>query len=198
MNKFLALDFETGGLNPIYDGILQVGAAVMDETGMVHDQFTCRITPSAKLYMKLEAIEAQSGEITPASIAKGYKTITTNTLSSIEAFIAFRDWVNAGEYGKLPVVAWNASFDHGFWGNWIKQNNFRANGSVLSPTWICAMMEARNHPLGLRNYGLDIVAACVGAGERPKAHDALVDAVLAGTVYGRLLRGIYSAEQVTA
>lgn len=196
--KFLTLDFETSGDNPVYDYILQVGAAVMDETGMVHDQFTCRITPRQKMKMKLEAIESQSGEITPESIAKWYRTITTNTISSIEAFIAFRDWVADGNYVQYPVVGWNAHFDHAFWGNWLFQNNFRANGSVLSPTWICAMMEARNHPLGLRNYGLDIVATCVGAGDRPKAHDALVDAVLAGTVYGRLLRGIYSAEQVTA
>jgi len=196
--KFLTLDFETSGLNAQYDYILQVGAAVMDDEGNVEQTFSRRITPPAKLKVSLEAIAVQMGDVTPDTLKTWYSRLVNDSGSSRDVFLEFQAWVKEHEAGSMPVVAWNAAFDHGFWGQWMFAQKAVANGSVISPTWICAMAEAQNRPLGVRTYGLDMVARAVGAGERPKAHDALIDAVLAGTVYGRLLRGIYSAEQVTA
>lgn len=187
MSKFLALDFETSGLSNQYDQILQVGAAVMDLGGNVLETYTTRITPFAKFSIKLDALSAQVGEITPESLADWYRKVS-DAPTSIEAFVDFMAWVQKHEAGRLPVVAWNAGFDRAFWSQWRFQNSKRVTGPGLSPTWVCAMETAMDHPAtkGMPSYSLDSVLRYIGMDARPAAHDALGDAILAGTVYARL------------
>jgi DNA polymerase III epsilon subunit-like protein len=190
--RYIALDVETSGLNSTYDQIMQIAVVPMERGEIVGDPYYTRILPSSKFSIKREALEVQAGEVTGDTLKEWWDSLTRDGVESREAMSGLIEWSRAGNYGGLPVVAHNASFDWGFVNQWIFIWRVMAGQkSPLGPWWICTKTLAQNHSHfeGCKKFGLDVVAAGCGLPPRPKEHDALQDAILAGQVYHRLTTG---------
>lgn len=192
--SFIAFDLETSGLSSTYDSVMQIGAAVYHDgqpTGEVFNRHISLAGTKAKL--SLEAIEVQTGldlatpEGAQAVVAELNRMMTGEGRNKVVQ--DFSTWGKEVGAAGLPVVAWNASFDHGFYAQMVFHSRTVVKTPILSPMWICAM-ELAKHRGGFRSYKLADVARELGVGEQLKAHDALADAALAGDAYLKLLEGL--------
>ena len=191
-HQYVALDLETSGLSPQYDQVLQVAVVPMEAGQIIGEPYYKRVLPLDKFRISREALAAQIGEVTPDTLKKWWEDITRDGEESREVLEGLRQWALDGGYDALPVVAHNASFDWGFFNQWVYIWRVRmGHRSPLGPLWICTKETAQRHPhfAGARSFNLDIVSQGLGMPPRPKAHDALQDAILAGQVYHALTSG---------
>ena len=182
--KVLAVDVETTGLNSQFDYITQIGAVIMEDGNIVGEPFYSRIQPNLKkAKISLEALEAQSGDITTP---EGFKAATDLMQAWVDAPPAkevaalFAEWLGTN---PPPTVAFNAGFDLGFLSQWIFQQKAAFKNALLSPITICPMVMAKQRYPGGKQYNLDAVSVLCSLPQRPAAHDALQDAILAGQQY---------------
>jgi DNA polymerase III epsilon subunit-like protein len=188
----IAIDLETSGANNLYDQILQVACVRMRGEEVVGTPFSMRVKPLARFKISLEALEAQVGDLDGDSIKNWWEALQEDGVESKTAMSELIAWAEEHEAAKYPNVAHNASFDWSFIHKWeFTYRVMCGNKSPLSPRWICTLAMAQQHPHfeGAKKFGLDVVCQGLGLPPRPKAHDALQDALLAGRVYHRLRTG---------
>lgn len=192
--KVVALDLETSGLSSQYDQILQIGAVVMDDGEIVGTPFYERIRPFEKFKVSLEAAGAQIGSPEDPDFGTNLGAWLSGLMAaptSRDVFIKMLEWSESLGLESVPVVAHNAGFDKGFFSQWRNLYRVATAGSpVLGPTWICTMELAmtKRAELGIKKFGLDVVAAALGLPARSDAHDALQDAILCGQAYYQLIK----------
>jgi DNA polymerase III epsilon subunit-like protein len=190
--RYVAIDLETSGLNSTYDQILQVAVVPMESGQIIGDPYYTRVLPGSKFRISREALETQVGETDGDALKAWWEKLHSEGLESRAAMQGLINWARDGEYLNLPVVAHNACFDWGFFSQWVY--NWRVMcglRSPLGPMWLCTMEIAQGHPhfKGAKSFSLDLVTQALGLPLRPKGHDAMQDAILAGQVYHALTGG---------
>jgi DNA polymerase III epsilon subunit-like protein len=190
--RYVAIDLETSGLNSTYDQILQVAVVPMESGQIIGDPYYTRVLPGSKFRISREALETQVGETDGDALKAWWEKLHSDGLESRAAMQGLIDWARDGEYRDLPVVAHNASFDWGFFSQWVFiWRVMCGHRSPLGPAWLCTKEIAQGHEhfKGAKSFSLDLVSQALGLPLRPKGHDALQDAILAGQVYHALTGG---------
>lgn len=135
-DEFIVLDFETTGLDPTTDKIIEV-SALKYKDGILIDEFHTLINPKIKIPHEITEING----ITNA-IVKNKPTIE-EILPKLLDFI-----------GELPIVAHNAPFDAKF----LKYNVLRHYGEDnINNTFIDTLAIARKLFPNLRNHKLETI-----------------------------------------
>mmetsp|Transcript_37011 Transcript_37011/g.60923 ORF Transcript_37011/g.60923 Transcript_37011/m.60923 type:complete len:382 (+) Transcript_37011:108-1253(+) len=141
--EVVVLDFETTGLNPKYDRVIEVGAAIvvnLKEESKIVKTFSTLCDPQRAIPKFITDFTG----ITPEMV-KGKPTPQ-------QMMLDLKDFV-----GDRPIVAHNVAFDSKF----FRAELERAGDSVVFPNnWICTLLLARrlipdskNHKLGtLKDY----------------------------------------------
>lgn len=190
--RILALDFETGGLDPSRHGAVQLGLAVMNGDEVEHSQ-SWTIGPKVK---KNGYHEREYGVMALSISGTKWKEILAappprDTLYLVQAWLKSIEVADAPCY--LPIVSHNAVFDQGFWSDLVfqaggydrKKSAFVPFHQLLCGAWHCTMRNAQGYT-PLDDYKLDTVAKHFGLSREGDKHGALEDAILAGRVFYRL------------
>jgi DNA polymerase III epsilon subunit-like protein len=190
--RYLALDFETSGLNVKTHAPVSIGIAVMERGEVVNDTFYSIIGPpvhykTGKIEREYNIPSLEVSGITWKEIKNG--PMPKATLVKIKA------WVEANDAARLPVVAFNSPFDLSFWSELLflsggynrVTNSFEVPVSPLLGPWYCAMQLAKAG-LTLPDYKLATVATHFDLDPQKEPHNALDDAILAGKVFWELAK----------
>ncbi len=190
MSRFLCYDTETSGLQPSECAPVQIGVALMEDTGEVVDTFERIISPPKHW---------KTGRVSRTYDVYALK-VSGLTLKQIEAGATcaevcrdLRNWAANHLARDLPIVGWNVSFDFAFYrelcmlgGDW--DPNTRGKWDVAKPPlvgpWHCAMQLAQDR-LELPDYKLETAAKHFGL-EQKEPHSAMDDSVLAGWLWLKL------------
>lgn len=192
--RFLALDFETGGLDPKRHGPVSLGLASFQHGKYVQGQEWAIAPKRDKDGRIVKEYDACALEISKANWTKikNEGKPADMVLKEVSAFI--RD---TGHEPTDTVVAFNAPFDFAFWselvfaaGGWNQHTRqFDQFCSPLVGPWQCARMLAMWSLEKLDRWNLDTVAGHFGFARESDAHGALEDAVLAGRIFASLTGG---------
>ena len=172
MINYIALDTETGGLDPSRNPILQIGCYAPDG-----DSMNVRIIPAVHLEITSEARKVNGW---PDS-HKGYSTIDeSSAIEKLQSFIKSHkpDW----------IVCHNATFDIPF----IREAMIRTNRRFFLPRALCTMSFAKclDYIGGYtqQKYSLnDLRNEFANDYVRPQTHDAVEDARLTHLVFAGML-----------
>ncbi|WDU84503.1 3'-5' exonuclease [Caloramator sp. Dgby_cultured_2] len=135
-DEFVVLDFETTGLDPATDRIIEV-SALKYKDGILIDEFHTLINPKIKIPYEITEING----ITNAMVKK--KPTIDEVLPKLLDFI-----------GGLPIVAHNAPFDAKF----LKYNVLRYYGEdTINNTFVDTLAIARKLYPNLRNHKLETI-----------------------------------------
>jgi DNA polymerase III epsilon subunit-like protein len=183
--KILAVDFETSGTDAGQHAPVSLGLAIMEgETVLASNEwiFGTPIDWKGNISRAYDIRALQVSGITWKQIQEAPKIPVQ--LKSI------REWIGDHSASLLTRVAFNASFDFGFWQSMLflagtynrSTQSFDIPMSPVIGPWECAMELAKNE-LSLDNYKLDTVAEHLGFFRTSKSHGAREDAILAGRIY---------------
>jgi DNA polymerase III epsilon subunit-like protein len=184
--KYLAVDFETSGTDAGQHAPVSLGLAIMEgETVLASNEWVFG-PPKDKNGKISRAYDVRALSISGVT----WKKIQESPSMSVQ-LKAIKTWVNENGASLLPRVAFNASFDFGFWqtmlflcGSWDR-GTFNIPQSPVIGTWEC-VMELAKSKLSLPDYKLDTVAAHFGMARASDEHGALEDAIIAGRLLARL------------
>jgi DNA polymerase-3 subunit alpha (Gram-positive type) len=187
MSRFVALDFETSGLDPKVNAPVSIGVALMDG-GEVIDSLELFIAPPTRDGRITRVYDVCALEVSGTSW-KQIKTAPT----ALSVCKDLRKWAEKHDARHLQVVAFNAPFDLAFYsellfmaGNWNQHlRQFEAFIAPFLGPWQCARMLAMD-ALRLDKYSLDSVSEHYGFSRTGETHGSLEDAILAGKVYAQL------------
>ena len=181
---YVALDYETGGLEPGKSAPVTLGVALM-ENGEVIDSQEWIIGIVDKRSYDVRALEISGTSWTAIRKAPA--------LTDVMGELA--QWCHRHDAHELPVVAFNSSFDNAFYSDSLylcgKFEGKYPNGVFvpmvppLVGPWYCAMRMAQAR-LRLPNYKLDTVAGHFGLARSTGLHGSKEDAILAGKVFALL------------
>lgn len=160
----VVLDFETTGLDPKTDAVVQVAAVKLGRGGRIEKMHTL-INPKRSIPVaasRIHGIKQKHVKGAPA---------LEDVLPSLMAFI-----------GDRKIAAYNAPFDIAF----LEV----ALGEKVKNRVVDVLAEARSTFNGLYSYKLSAVTAQLGI--KHKAHDALSDSIatllVLGTIYDRNIK----------
>lgn len=159
--RFVVLDLETTGLDPLKDEIIEFGAIRVNRDSITHESFQALVKPSAKLPAKITRITG----ITQAMLDADGEPLD-------KVLREFLDFI-----GDLPLVAFNAEFDMAF----LKRAAQPRGLTIRNPV-SCALDMARRAWPGRRSYRLADLAKDGGL-ETDDAHRAIADCKRALIVY---------------
>lgn len=186
--KFLALDFETSGLDSKRHAPVSLGVAVFEE-GNLLDSKEWTIAPptdkNGKISREYDICALQISGYTWAQIKNG--TPLMQVMRELEAF------AKANGVTEAMVLAYNAPFDFAWYseclflsGSWNPvERKFEGFRPPLVGAWQCARLIASRR-LSLQDYKLDTVAGHCGLARTTDKHGALEDAILAGRLFNLL------------
>ncbi|HRD93710.1 MAG TPA: 3'-5' exonuclease [Accumulibacter sp.] len=164
MRERIIIDFETTGLSPrLGDRATEVAAVVIDETGIV-DRFQSLINAGRPIPPFIQQLTG----ISNAMIRQAPKAETV--MRQLFAFIAGR-----------PLVAHNASFDHGFLGAELDRIGESYPGGLL-----CSMKVARRIYPEAPNHRLETLIQHAGIAVTGHYHRALADAEMTALLWLRM------------
>lgn len=159
VDDVVVLDFETTGLNPVHNEIIQIGAIKFKKAKMV-DQFS--------RYAK------SSQPIPP--IITDITGITDETVQHAppleESLLGLRDFI-----GEHTLVAHNASFDMKF----LLENYHRYDIDYSTPTVIDSLVLARKYIKHTKNHKLTTLKEFLRM--EAQSHDAIEDCRVTGQLY---------------
>lgn len=194
--RFVALDFETSGLDPKTHAPVTLGVAVMDGDEVVEGREWLIAPPTDKNGKITREYNLVAMEINGVSWPK----LKREGLPVCKVMQQLREFVAAHDAHKLTVVAFNAPFDLAWYseclflgGSW--NQTLRRFETFLPPLvgpWQCARLVACAQ-IDLDAYNLDAVAGHFRLARTGEKHGALEDAVLAGRVYARLCGEVQEA-----
>ena len=202
MSRFIALDFETSGLDPNRHAPVSIGIAIFEDGHPTGESLEGLIGPTT--HWKTGKVER---EYTVAALeVSGIKWADIKKAAHPKAVVAdIATWAKMFGCSDLPIVAFNAPFDFAFYSQLLYMASDwhpTERGVKIQPVpplcgpWYCAKMLARRE-LDLSNYSLDDVAARFGLARESEKHSALEDAVLAGRVF-HALSGVAASQFITA
>lgn len=166
MHQRVIIDFETTGLSPRFgDRATEVAAVVIDETGII-DRFQSLINGGRTIPPFIQQLTG----ITNAMIRQAPKAEVV--MHQLIAFIAGR-----------PLVAHNASFDHGFLGAELDRI-----GKVCPTELLCSMKVARRVYPEAPNHRLETLVRQAGIPTAGQYHRALADAEVTALLWLRMER----------
>ena len=151
-NPIVVLDFETTGLTPTADRIIEIGAVKIAD-GVITEEFSMLCDPGIPLPPKITDITG----ITSAMLAG--KPPAAEGVKQLMAFI-----------GNLPVAAHNAPFDIGF----LKAELRRAGQTFFAPVIDTLQLARRIYP-GRKSYRLGAICRMLKI-KLTNAHRAVHDA----------------------
>jgi DNA polymerase-3 subunit epsilon len=171
MHTYAVIDFETTGLSPSFDRIIEVGI-VLVRNHTVIDTFSQLMDPGVR-------IPAYITELTgiTTSMVKGKPTPE-------KVMPKLRDIV-----GAYPCIAHNASFDRGF----LEAEMARA-GISCQPSFLCSMLLARRlvQDSGSHKLGTLVQHLGLATPEGVRAHRALADCLMTVELWKHLIQRINS------
>lgn len=183
--KYLALDFETGGLDPNRHGAVSLAVAAFDG-GELLGSIEWTIKPptkkDGKISLEYDLCAMQIHGVKWSDIKNGTpEAVVLNELAKWADSHALRDGL---------IVSHNAVFDASFLsqmvfrcGSWNYGKYERFPEPLYGP-WACTRRMA--DPLGLPDNKLDTVAAHFGLSRTTELHGAKEDAILCGRIFGLL------------
>lgn len=159
VDDVVVLDFETTGLSPERNEIIQIGAIKFKKAKMV-DQFACYARASRPIPAKITQITG----------------ITNDTVKDApalkESLLKLRDFI-----GDYTIVAHNASFDLKF----LLTNYHRYDISYPSPTVIDTLTLSRKYIRQTPNHKLTTLKEFLRM--EVQSHDAIDDCKVTGQLY---------------
>lgn len=173
--RLIALDVETGGLNPSTCALLSIGLVEMDSSLQVKKQTEIFIKPSSSLLIESKA-----------ALMNGYSEAFWQEKKAMplkDALNEVRLWCGNG----VEIIAHNAGFDRGFIQAAEQQSGLPL---YFNRSWHCSMaaFKAVNTAfnLGHDKCSLDYAARVVGHWSndfKRGVHGALEDALASAAVY---------------
>lgn len=193
MIRFLALDFETSGVDPKRHAPVSLGVALFED-GTVVDKMEWLIGPALTKDGKIK----REYDVSALEISRSSWSKIKQASTPFEVCGELNHFARAHKAQELPIIAFNATFDNAFYsellfdaGSWDQINRcFMGFKPPLIGGWFCARMKAF-HTLDLQRYSLDAVAAECGLTRSTEAHGALEDAILAGKVWLHLNQDVF-------
>jgi DNA polymerase III epsilon subunit-like protein len=178
--KYIAADFETGGLYPRYHAPVSLAVVLMENGEQIGEPFYEKFPLMTELAYTPRALEV-NGE--------SYQSISGRTKSELAIMQELEIWALKHEASFLQIVAHNSEFDQGFYQSCVG----RTKQDPLQGGWCCSMRLARRYPkisggVTQTKFTLDATCNRFGMARSLQAHDALEDAVLAGKAYWALLQ----------
>ena len=189
--KFVALDYETSGLDPKRHAPVSLGVAVFEDGVVTHSKEWVIAPPmkDGRVTREYDVFALQVSGLTLKALNSGQPIAEV-----MKELVRF-----AGEHQvqESLVVAFNAPFDYSFYseclfmgGSWNqRERRFETFKPPLSGPWQCARMLCV-HALDLDKYNLDSCAGHYGLQRDTDKHGALEDAILAGKIYHLLTDGV--------
>lgn len=165
--RFVVFDLETTGLRSDRHEIIEIGAIKVYRDGDKLDTFQALVKPSSKVPPRITKLTGITQQMLDAEGA-----------SLVDALSDFRTFV-----GDLPLVAFNAQFDHGF----LKSACETVSVGHFSNEVYCALELARRAYPGLPSYKLSELSK-MGNMRLEDEHRALADCQRAMIVYAASAR----------
>ena len=166
--RYIALDVETTGLDPLKDRIIEIGA-VLFENGQVIKTFNSLVNPHVIIPLEVSNINHITNQMLKS--APEEKEVYAN-------FIAF---LSDATIGKTIICAHNARFDLGF----LKET-FRRLGYFANIYYVDTLSLARQTLPNLPNHKLNTVASYLDINNE-KSHRAYSDALVCGKILWKLI-----------
>ena len=167
-DKYIVLDIETTGLDPISDGIIELGALKIDESGKELETFHQYINPNIPIGPEAEYIHGLSNLF-----------IKNNGKAVMEVLPVFYDFCE-----DCALVGQNIlGFDILFINKHLKEIAYPALTNKMWDTLEMARNKIKNVP----NYRLGTIASALGV-PYANAHRALGDVQTTKEVFLRLRR----------
>ncbi len=175
-NKFIALDFETTGLNPKEDRVVEIGALIYENNQITKTFDTLvncekRIKPSA------------------SSVSKITNEMVASARSEQEVYPEFIEFLGDALDGNTYIVAHNARFEMGFICETFKRLGYKANFRFIDTLYVSKVLLQ-----GLKDYKQDTVAEYFGIKNR-LAHRACTDAETCGNILIKLIETANSKKE---
>jgi DNA polymerase III subunit epsilon len=173
--RFIVLDLETTGLDPVRNEIIEIGAIRVNRDSDVHDTFRTLVKPTRRIPKHITQINGISQEM-----------VDREGMALAQALREFVDFIQ-----DLPLVTFNAEFDMAFLQNAAKRDN-----TIIQNPTSCALKMARLAWPGRASYRLADLAMDGGLSDEGM-HHALDDCRRTLIVYSAavLLLGGTSAPQ---
>lgn len=160
--RFVVFDLETTGLNPDRHHIIEVGAIRVNRDTDTHETFSSLVKPRGRITSRITELTKLDRD-----------TLEAEGLAIEEVLVEFRSFV-----GDLPLVAFNAEFDHGL----LLAECERTGVPAFPNKVFCALKLARSAWPDRQSYRLTNI--CTDAGIQVTAeHRALPDCERALRVY---------------
>ena len=179
--RILALDTETGGLDPNRHAIVSLGLAIMEDAEVIASR-EFRLGMDSKAEYDVKSLEING--ISWKSIKEGP--------DPKQVYVEAARWLDEHDAREIDIVSHNTAFDAAFISQWAFKCGYWDRGSscfipapelVRGPWWCTRRMASR---LKLENYKLDTVCSLYKLARTGEHHGALEDAVLAGKVFAAL------------
>lgn len=190
---FLALDFETGGVDPRVHAPVSLGVAAMSGAEVLARMEWMIAPPTNKEGKITRAYDVVALEVSGTSWPKLKRegVPVSQVMAELAEFVRDCPYIAGPD---IPVVAYNAPFDMAFYSECLflagEYNQHTRRFETFPPPvygpWQCVRMLARIMLPGLDQYTLDAVAAACGLARSGQAHGALEDAILAGKIFAHL------------
>lgn len=159
--RYITIDFETTGLNPKTDRIIEIGAVVF-ENGKPTKTFSTLVNPG----IPIPARATQINHISNATVM-----FAPSESSAISQFV---DFLGNALQGETIICAHNADFDMKFLGETLIRQGY--SGTLDS---VDTLAIARKMVSGVENYKLTTLIEHYGI-ETGQAHRATSDALACG------------------
>jgi len=181
--RIVAVDFETTGITT-YDDPMALACVVLEDGEPTGEVFSCRIRPSSKTKISVEALEVQGLDLAGGIEGVLRRLFPDDALSQKDAMHQLGEWVKVNRLEGLPCVAHKASFDMMFYEDKLARNTSVYEGCPLGPIWICTKQMAKFVWPDAKKVSLNECLLVLGLPAREnEGHDALEDATLCGRAY---------------
>lgn len=172
LNSFVVFDFETTGLSPDKNEIIEIGAIRVDDIkGTEHKTFSMLVKPTQPISKRITKINGIDNEM--VSEADGIS----------KAITEFYDFI-----GDLPLIAHNASFDMKFLLHNLKEHDLEFMDNPVVDT----LYLARKAYPDLDNHKLPTLVEHIGI-KVNQHHRASDDSLAALYVYTTSMQNLYGA-----
>lgn len=166
--RFIALDFETTGIDSDTDRVVEIGA-ILYENGKIVKEFDELVNPN----MLISPSASQVSHITNEMIA--------SSPSEEEIYPKFIKFLGDALTGETYICAHNARFEIGFITNTLERLGYKANFKFIDTLYVSKTLLK-----GLKNYKQDTVAEHFNIVNKC-SHRACTDAETCGNILLELI-----------
>lgn len=169
MHTYAVIDFETTGLSPSFDRVIEVGIVLVRNHTIV-DTFSQLVDPGFRIPTYITELTGIS-----TSMIKG-KPTPEEVMPKLSQMI-----------GAYPCIAHNASFDRGFF-----EAEMRRARISCQPSFLCSMLLARRlvQDSGSHKLGTLVQHLGLATPDGMQAHRALADCLMTVELWQHLIQRI--------